>query len=194
MLFGLWSELATNLLRGNKSTLWKQMSLPYNGKCVVGIINPFWCCYNFIYRLRAAGIVARFPPLYCNRRVWELDKRAHLVVSSSCISLSCISLSCKAIFLWACSNSSSWTSTESKTTVCSKCSNMHYKSNVDLWKFYRTFWDFFSNYYWHEWYRYICVSLGTRPSKNQKGGSGKSAGVEVYTVPGMQAHFRLPFD
>ena len=32
-------------------------------------------------------------------------------------------------------------------------------------------------------------SLGTRPSKNRKGGSGKSAGVEVYTAPGMQAHF-----
>ena len=37
-------------------------------------------------------------------------------------------------------------------------------------------------------------SLGTRPSKNRKGGSGKSAGVEVYTAPGMQAHFRLAFD
>ena len=37
-------------------------------------------------------------------------------------------------------------------------------------------------------------SLGTRPSKNQKGGSGKSAGMEMYTVPGMQAHFRLAFD
>ena len=32
-------------------------------------------------------------------------------------------------------------------------------------------------------------SLGTRPSKNRKGGSDKLAGVEVYTVPGMQAHF-----
>ena len=41
----------------------------------------------------------------------------------------------------------------------------------------------------------ICrYSLGTRPSKNRKGGSGKSAGVEVYTAPGMQAHFRLAFD
>ena len=40
-----------------------------------------------------------------------------------------------------------------------------------------------------------CVcSLGTRPSKNRKGGSGTSAGVEVYTVPGMKAHFRLAFD
>ena len=38
------------------------------------------------------------------------------------------------------------------------------------------------------------ASLGTRPSKNRKGGSGKSAGVEVYTAPGMQAHFRLGFD
>ena len=28
-----------------------------------------------------------------------------------------------------------------------------------------------------------------KASKNRKGGSGKSAGVEVYTVPGMQAHF-----
>jgi len=27
-------------------------------------------------------------------------------------------------------------------------------------------------------------SLGTRPSKNRKGGSSKSAGVEVYTAPG----------
>ena len=38
------------------------------------------------------------------------------------------------------------------------------------------------------------ISLGTRPSKNRKGGSGKSAGVEVYTAPGMQVHFRLAFD
>ena len=38
------------------------------------------------------------------------------------------------------------------------------------------------------------ISLGTRPSKNRKGGSGKWAGVEVYTEPGMQAHFRLAFD
>ena len=38
------------------------------------------------------------------------------------------------------------------------------------------------------------VSLGTRPSNNRKGGSGTSAGVEVYTVPGMKAHFRLAFD
>ena len=37
-------------------------------------------------------------------------------------------------------------------------------------------------------------SLGTRPSKNWKGGSGTSAGVEVYTVPGMKAHFWLAFD
>ena len=37
-------------------------------------------------------------------------------------------------------------------------------------------------------------SLGTRPSKNRKGGSGISDGVEVYTAPGMQAHFRLAFD
>ena len=37
-------------------------------------------------------------------------------------------------------------------------------------------------------------SLGTRPSKNRKGGSGKLAGVEVYTAPGMQAHFQLDFD
>ena len=26
------------------------------------------------------------------------------------------------------------------------------------------------------------VSLGTRPSKNQKGGSGKQGGMEVYTA------------
>ena len=26
------------------------------------------------------------------------------------------------------------------------------------------------------------------------GGSGKLAGMEVYTVPGMQAHFQLAFD
>ena len=38
------------------------------------------------------------------------------------------------------------------------------------------------------------TSLGTRPSKNQKRGSGKLAGVEVYTVPGMQAFFQLAFD
>ena len=37
-------------------------------------------------------------------------------------------------------------------------------------------------------------SLGTRPSKNRKGGSGTSAGVEMYTAPGMKAHFRLAFD
>ena len=37
-------------------------------------------------------------------------------------------------------------------------------------------------------------SLGTRPSKNRKGGSGTSAGVDVYTAPGMKAHFRLAFD
>ena len=37
-------------------------------------------------------------------------------------------------------------------------------------------------------------SLGTRPSKNRKGGSGTSAGVEVYTALGMKAHFRLAFD
>ena len=35
-------------------------------------------------------------------------------------------------------------------------------------------------------------SLGTRPSKNRKE-SGKSAEVEVYTAPGMQAHFRIGF-
>ena len=41
----------------------------------------------------------------------------------------------------------------------------------------------------------LCViSLGTRPSKNRKGGSGTSAGVEAYTAPGMKAHFRLAFD
>ena len=28
----------------------------------------------------------------------------------------------------------------------------------------------------------------------RKGGSGTSAGVEVYTAPGMKAHFRLAFD
>ena len=36
--------------------------------------------------------------------------------------------------------------------------------------------------------------IGTRPSKNRKGGSGTLAGVEVYTAPGMKAHFRLAFD
>ena len=36
---------------------------------------------------------------------------------------------------------------------------------------------------------HILASLGARSSKNQRGGSGKSAGVEVYTAPGMQAHF-----
>ena len=35
----------------------------------------------------------------------------------------------------------------------------------------------------------LLVSLRTRPSKNLKRGSGKSAGVEVYIVPGMQVHF-----
>ena len=38
------------------------------------------------------------------------------------------------------------------------------------------------------------ASLGTRPSKNRKGGSDTSAGEEVYTAPGMKAHFRLAFD
>ena len=38
------------------------------------------------------------------------------------------------------------------------------------------------------------LSLGTRPSKNRKGGSGTSAEVEVYTAPGMKVHFRLAFD
>ena len=33
------------------------------------------------------------------------------------------------------------------------------------------------------------LSLGTRPSKNRKGGSGTSAGVEVYTAAGMKVHF-----
>ena len=36
-------------------------------------------------------------------------------------------------------------------------------------------------------------SLGISPSKSRKGGSGNSAGVEVYIAPGMQAHFRLAF-
>ena len=40
----------------------------------------------------------------------------------------------------------------------------------------------------------LTSSLGIRPSKNRKGGSSKSAGVEVYTAPGMQVHFRLAFD
>ena len=37
-------------------------------------------------------------------------------------------------------------------------------------------------------------SLGIRPLKNRKEGSGTTAGVEVYTAPGMKAHFRLAFD
>ena len=41
---------------------------------------------------------------------------------------------------------------------------------------------------------WIWPSLGARPSKNRKGGSSKSAGVEVYTAPGMKAHFRLAFN
>ena len=41
---------------------------------------------------------------------------------------------------------------------------------------------------------WVPISLGTRPSKNRKGGSGTSAGVDVYTAPGMKAHFRLAFD
>ena len=40
----------------------------------------------------------------------------------------------------------------------------------------------------------VLGSLGTRPSKDRKGGSGKLAGVEVYTAPGMKAHFQLAFD
>ena len=36
---------------------------------------------------------------------------------------------------------------------------------------------------------FVHASLGTRSSKNQKGGSGNSAGVEVYTAAGMKAHF-----
>ena len=40
----------------------------------------------------------------------------------------------------------------------------------------------------------FCHSLGTRPLKNQKGGSGKWDGLQVYTVAGMRAHFRLVLD
>ena len=40
----------------------------------------------------------------------------------------------------------------------------------------------------------LTSSLGTRPSKDQKGGSSKLAGVEVCTAPGMQVHFQLAFD
>ena len=39
-----------------------------------------------------------------------------------------------------------------------------------------------------------CHSLGARPSKNQKGGSGKWDGLQVYTAAGMRAHFRLVLD
>ena len=41
---------------------------------------------------------------------------------------------------------------------------------------------------WHE------VVSEPNSQKIKKGGSGKSAGVEVYTAPGMKAHFRLAFD
>ena len=37
-------------------------------------------------------------------------------------------------------------------------------------------------------------SLNQTLKTNRKGGSGKLAGVEVYTVPGMQAHFQLAID
>lgn len=40
----------------------------------------------------------------------------------------------------------------------------------------------------------IIIILETRPEKNRKGGSGKWNEVEVYTAPGMQAHFRLALD
>ena len=40
----------------------------------------------------------------------------------------------------------------------------------------------------------LLPSPKTRPSKNQKGGSGKYVGVEVSSAPGIQAHFRLAFD
>ena len=35
------------------------------------------------------------------------------------------------------------------------------------------------------------VVLEPDPKKNQKGESGNWAGVEVYTAPGMQAHFQF---
>ena len=35
----------------------------------------------------------------------------------------------------------------------------------------------------------MSLSLGAKPSENWKGGSGISARVEVYTAPGMKAHF-----
>ena len=53
---------------------------------------------------------------------------------------------------------------------------------------------------WMVYVQSICImtryyyNLGTRPSKNRKGGSSTSAGVEVYTAPGMKAHFQLAFD
>jgi len=41
----------------------------------------------------------------------------------------------------------------------------------------------------------LCLdSLGTRPSEKSKRGSGRWAGAEVYTAPGMQASFRLIHD
>ena len=40
-------------------------------------------------------------------------------------------------------------------------------------------------------YTPISSSLRTRPLKNRKGGSGKLAGVEVYTEPGMHSDVRL---
>ena len=41
----------------------------------------------------------------------------------------------------------------------------------------------------------VCmVSEPDTQTKNRKGGSGKLAGVEVYTAPAMQAHFQLAID
>ena len=48
-------------------------------------------------------------------------------------------------------------------------------------------------FYW-KWRSGWCTTcLGTRPSKNWEGGSGKWTGVEVYTAPGVQVYFQLAF-
>ena len=40
----------------------------------------------------------------------------------------------------------------------------------------------------------VTACIRNQTLEKSKRGSGKLAGVEVYTVPGMQAHFRLAID
>ena len=42
--------------------------------------------------------------------------------------------------------------------------------------------------------RFSALAKMSDPQKIEKRGSGKWGGVEVYTLPSIQAHFRLAFD